>query len=71
MWARYRRTFVPVQVFIVGAAAFVLFMTRSPAAAGQLFVVMQLFALIGARWAARLRDAIEANARRLPLRGAK
>ena len=71
MWTRYRKTLIPVQLFILATSVAVLLFTRSLPAAGQLFLVMQFFSLMGARWATRLGDAIERNSKRLPLRGLK
>jgi hypothetical protein len=71
MWTRYRKTFIPVQLFILASALAVLVLTRSISAAAQLFFVMQFFSLMGARWAARLGSAIERKSNALPLRGAK
>jgi hypothetical protein len=71
MWTRYRKTFIPVQLFILVSAVAVLFLTRSLPAAAQLFFVMQFFSVMGARWATRLGNAIERSSKALPLRSLK
>ena len=67
MWERYRRTFVGMQVFIglVVVAALLIFGLK-PAA--LFFVVMQVSAVIGALWAARLSALMQRRTTSLPLR---
>jgi hypothetical protein len=68
MWAQYRKTLFPTQAFIVAACALGHFW-------GQLtlnkvlpaFVLMQVAAIAGAWWAAKLKRSIERCDSKLPL----
>jgi hypothetical protein len=56
MWQHYRRTFAGMQIMIaVVAFGIYLLMGRQIVAAVTFFMVMQIGALLGAAWAARLR----------------
>ncbi len=69
MWEQYRKTLVPMQLFIVAACAAALFFGRMPpVAVGATFVVMELGALLGAWWGARLQRRLRARQEELPLR---
>ena len=67
MWERYRKTFVGMQVLIwtVTVAGLLIF-GLMPAL--LLLVVMQVSAVIGAVWAARLSAIMQRHASGLPLR---
>ena len=68
MWQHYRKTFTGMQVVIWLIAIVVyLFLGHSLGRAAVFFVVMQLSAVIGALWAARLR-AMLTRRTALPLR---
>ena len=59
MWEHYRKTLIPMQLFIIAAcAAAYLFKLMPWQAVLVTFVVMQLGALLGAWWGYRLRRQI-------------
>jgi hypothetical protein len=58
---QYRKTFVTMQVVIGIITATVLIQTHRLIAAFAFFVVMQLGAVFGAMWAARLRSLVETS----------
>lgn len=64
MWEQYRKTFIPTQIAIV-IICFVLNLKFGVAipALSVFVIVMELFALLGAMWAMRLRRKVE-HARR-------
>jgi len=70
MWQHYRRTLIPMQLFIAAAclAAYVLAHVDGRAVL-VVFAVMQAGALLGAAWAASLRRRTEARRNDLPLKG--
>jgi uncharacterized membrane protein YfcA len=69
MWEQYRKTAVVMQGFIVAACAAMKYFMRLPwPAVAVMFVVMQLGALLGAWWGARLRRKLTAQEEELPLR---
>jgi hypothetical protein len=70
MWARYRRTFEGMQLFIWAVAVAALFLFGLMPAT-LFFVVMQLSAVIGALWATRLSAMVESRQKALPLRAAR
>ena len=56
MWEQYKRTFWPVQLFIFGLCATMLFFLKvSLTALGGPLLVMEIGAIYGARWAIRLK----------------
>jgi hypothetical protein len=59
MLERYKRTFYVTQAVIAVVAAAILYQTRQWQVVAVFFAVMQLAALIGAMWAARLKRKIE------------
>jgi hypothetical protein len=54
MWARYRKTFASMQLFIGVVTLVVLLLSQRFFLAGAFFCTMQLGAVFGAAWAARL-----------------
>ncbi len=72
MWEQYRRYAVFNQLFIVAACATALWFLHWPWFVVLLvFLLMQLGALVGAAWGARLKRKIEGQANRLPLEDRK
>lgn len=70
MWEQYRKTVVPMQLFILALCAAVLFFAKFHWLAVLLmFLIMQLGAVVGAWWAASLQRRIRARQDRLPLQG--
>jgi hypothetical protein len=60
MWQHYQRTFAGMQIMIaVVTVGIYFFLGRQMAAAVMFFIVMQIGALLGAAWAARLRRLME------------
>ena len=69
MWDQYRKTFKGIQLVILMVTACVyLFIGRNWLQAGVVFAVMQISAVIGALWAARLSAIIRRRTQALPLR---
>jgi hypothetical protein len=59
MWQHYRKTLIPTQLFIIVGCALLLLIGKMPLSAVLLiFAVMQLGAIIGASWAARLKRRV-------------
>ena len=54
MWEQYKKTAVGIQVVIGIVTVAILILSRTWAAGGMFFVVMQFSALLGAGWATRL-----------------
>ena len=68
MWAQYRKTFWPMQAMILAVTLAVYFgFDRFFARAMVFWVIMQMGALIGAVWAARIKSYVRGNESRLPL----
>ena len=69
MWAQYRKTFLPMQAFILSVCALIKFGGHAPwPAVGFFFGMMQICSLLGARWAVRLRGkATKKDVDELPL----
>jgi len=68
MWEHYRKFLIPTQLFIIALTATLFFTGRSAlGGAIAVFIVMQLGALAGAWWGARLKGKLEDRANRLPL----
>ena len=55
MWEQYRKTLVATQLFVLSICGLLIYTHAPFTSVALFFVVMQLAALIGARWAARLR----------------
>jgi hypothetical protein len=63
MWEHYKKTFKGIQVVIwLVAAAVYVFFGRQWQPAAAFFVVMQIGAVVGAAWAARLSSAMQRRA---------
>jgi uncharacterized membrane protein YfcA len=58
MWEQYKRTFVFTQVVIVFITCLAYLGQRQWPTAALLFLVMQVGAVVGAVWAARLRRTL-------------
>jgi uncharacterized membrane protein YfcA len=68
MWAQYRKTLIPTQIFIIGACVIGYYWGRLPLnRVLPAFLFMELAAVVGAWWAARLTRKIERSNNRLPL----
>ena len=68
MWEHYRKFIIPTQLFIIALCATLYFTGRVPlGGAVAFFVMMQLGAVAGAWWAARLKGKLNQRADRLPL----
>ena len=68
MWTQYRKTFWPMQAMILVVALVIYFgMDRLFSRAAIFWAIIQIGAVIGAAWAARLKKVILANSNRLPL----
>lgn len=68
MWQQYRKTFWPMQAFILLLCAIGYFFLKMPlVAAVFLFVMLQFGSLFGAWWGMRLRRQLEKSNDRLPL----
>jgi hypothetical protein len=60
MWAHYRKTFWTMQLMMFLVAVAVFFATPHLwIAAGTFLVIMQLGAVVGAAWAARLKQKLQ------------
>jgi uncharacterized membrane protein YfcA len=69
MWEHYRSTFKGIQALIVVAVAGVyLFFGQHWELAAMFLLVMEVGAVVGAAWGARLKARMAARADRLPLR---
>jgi hypothetical protein len=66
MWQHYRKTFVGMQMLIWAVAIAALFFF-GPMPATLFFIVMQISAVMGAVWAARLSAMVQRRATNLPL----
>jgi uncharacterized membrane protein YfcA len=69
MWIQYRKTLIPTQVVVATVCLLTLLLFKAPwQGIVAIFVAMQIGAVLGARWAIRLRRKIEASRQdRLPL----
>lgn len=66
MWEHYRKTFKGMQVLIaLVAVAVYVFFGRQWRMAGTFFLVMQLSAVIGAVWAARIQAFVHRDSGRM------
>jgi hypothetical protein len=59
MWEQYRKTFLSMQVVIFSITGWAYYTTRHPSVAVA-FVTMQIGAVLGARWAVRLKTKMQA-----------
>ena len=67
MWQHYRKTFIPVQLFIFAAVAALYFAARvDPRNLLMVFAVMQLGSIFGARMVGRAKQKLDAE-QSLPL----
>ena len=69
MWAQYRKTLIPTQFLVLTICLCMLFLFKAPwPTILAVFAAMEIGAVLGARWAVRLRRKIEASrGERLPL----
>ena len=69
MWKQYRKTTVVVQPFIATLCLVMKYLMRMPwPAVAVMFLVMQVGALLGAWWGARLRRKVTEQEEELPLK---
>ena len=68
MWQQYRKTLVPIQLFILAASITCYFVTRQWPVALAVFLIMEVGAVLGAAWAARLKNKMDRANDRLPLK---
>jgi len=68
MLERYKRTFVVTQALIAVVSAAIFYQTHAWQAVALFFATMQLGAVFGAMWAARLKRKIERSQGFLVLR---
>jgi len=68
MWAQYRKTFWPMQALILAVTLAIYFgLDRLLGRAVTFFVIMQISAVIGALWAARIKALVYRRRTELPL----
>jgi hypothetical protein len=68
MWEQYRKSFIFTQIFILVILAVLIFFAKAGwQRAATAFVFMQVAAVIGAWWGARLKRKILAAREKLPL----
>jgi len=68
MWAQYRKTLIPTQIVVLIVCLCMLLLFKAPwQGIVAIFAAMQIGAILGARWAVRLKRKIEASRGRLPL----
>ena len=68
MWTQYRKTLIPTQILVVTVCLCTFLLFKAPwQGVLAIFVAMQIGAILGARWAVRLRRKIEAARDPLPL----
>lgn len=68
MWQQYKKRFLITQTFIWSVCAIGLWvMHMHPFVLMMMFAMMQLGAIMGAWWSARLMRAMEAAREKLPL----
>jgi len=67
MWRHYRKTFVPIQFLIVTVCIALSLVWKVPAQAVIVYLlIMEVFGLIGALWAASLRRRVLRSRGMLP-----
>jgi hypothetical protein len=59
MWEHYTKTFLRMRVVIWSVSIAIGFWSHRLGASAVFFAMMQISALIGAQWAARLKNKIE------------
>jgi ABC-type bacteriocin/lantibiotic exporter with double-glycine peptidase domain len=65
MWEQYRKMMIPTQALIFSVCLLMIFGGKVAIFSVLIFfLIMQIFALIGARWALRLRRKIDHQKRR-------
>jgi uncharacterized membrane protein YesL len=64
MWARYKKSFASMQLLIAVVTLGALLLSQRVILAGSFLVTMQLGAILGAAWAARLERLLLARAGR-------
>jgi uncharacterized protein involved in cysteine biosynthesis len=72
MWEQYKRTFWGMQIFICSVTVAIFIWAHLVLLSAIFFLTMQLGALLGAVWAARLKNKLEraaASGPRVMLRG--
>ena len=67
MWEQYRKTIVPTQLMILTIVGIFIYAGAAPLAVLTIFVVTELCAMVGARWAVRLHRKVADKRDRLPL----
>ena len=68
MWAQYRKTLIPTQFIVLTICLCTLLLFKAPwQGVIAIFAAMQIGAILGARWAVRLKRKIEASRGGLPL----
>ena len=68
LWGQYRKTRIATQLLIIAISLFLMFFTSTPPLTVLIyFAIMQIFAILGAAWSARLRRKMLAAQNRLPL----
>ena len=68
MWEQYKKTAVRMQIFIAAVTAVAFFYSgRQWFFAMVVLILMQISAVFGAFWGARLKDSIESARDQLPL----
>jgi len=68
MWEQYRKTLVPIQLFILVACITVYYTVRLWQVAAGVLVIMEIGSLLGAAWAARMKTKMRTASDRLPLK---
>ena len=62
MWAQYRKTLIPTQLIVITICLCMFFLFKAPwLSILAVFVAMQIGAIVGARWAMRLKRKIAAS----------
>ena len=68
MWEQYRKTLIPTQFIVLTICLCTLLLFKAPwQGVLAIFVAMQIGAILGARWAVRLKRKIEVSRGGLPL----
>jgi len=59
MWQHYRKTFIPIQIMIIIIGVMLMTVWKLPAVPTAAYLlIMEVFAVVGAMWAASLRRRI-------------
>jgi len=67
MIEQYKKTWIPMQIGIFGVSIFLLIRHMPLLGALYCFLVMQIAAVLGAWWGARIRRKVQAARGELPL----